>query len=97
MDREEMINRISTLTGETNKVLLNTLLDNAIDFVKAYTNREEIISSLEPTVRELSIVAYNRLGTEGETGRSEAGESYSFNDAPANVYTILNLYRKARV
>lgn len=35
--------------------------------------------------------------TEGETGRSEGGESYSFDNAPRQIYDVLNRFRLARV
>jgi hypothetical protein len=37
------------------------------------------------------------MGTEGETGRSEGGESYSFDNAPKPIYDMLNRYRLIRV
>ena len=48
-------------------------------------------------MRDLALIAYNRRGTEGEKSRSEGGESYSFDDAPKQIYDILNRYRLARV
>lgn len=39
------------------------------------------------------MIAYNRLGTEGETGRSEGGESYSFDTAPKQIHDVLDRYR----
>ena len=55
-----------------------------------------IPDGLIKTVGDLALVAYNRLGTEGESGRSEAGESYSFESAPAQIFSVLNKYRIAR-
>ena len=37
------------------------------------------------------------MGTEGEKSRSEGGESYTFEDAPKQIYDTLNRYRLARV
>ena len=56
-----------------------------------------MISQLDFAVRDLAVICYNRLGTEGEHSRNEAGESYNFEDAPKSVYDILNRYRLARV
>ena len=91
------IERVKLLTGETNEELIEAYLEEASDFVKGYTNRNVIITPLEKAVRDLVVIALNRMGTEGETSRSEGGESYSFESAPRQIYDILNRYRLARV
>ena len=91
------LEKIRALTGESNDELLSLLLEEAEDFVLAYTNRTKIIQPLKKTVRDLAVIALNRMGTEGESGRSEGGESYSFNDAPKHIYDVLDRYRLARV
>ena len=85
------------LTGEKDTELLQILLDDAESFVLAYTNRTKIPERLKKTVRDLAVIAYHRRGTEGEKGRSEGGESYTFDDAPKQIYDVLNRYRLARV
>lgn len=91
------VEKLKLLTGESDKELLSLLLEEAEEFVLSYTNRTKIISGLQKSVRDLAVIALNRMGTEGESGRSEAGESYSFNDAPKHVYDVLDRYRLARV
>ena len=91
------IEKLKLLTGEKDEGLLNLLLEDATAFVLAYTNRTKIVGGLEKAVRDLAVVALNRMGTEGEASRSGAGESYSFNDAPKQIYDVLNRYRLARV
>lgn len=90
------LEKLKVLTGESNVLLLSLLLEDAESFVLSYTNRTKIVPGLEKTVRDLVVVALNRMGTEGETGRSEGGESYSFNDAPKHIYDVLNRYRLGR-
>lgn len=90
------IEKLKILTGEHDESLLSLLLEDAETFVRGYTNRTKLIHELQKPVRDLALIAYNRLGTEGESGRSEAGESYSFDDAPKSVYSVLNKYRLAR-
>lgn len=85
------------LTGEKDTELIQILLDDAESFVLAYTNRTKIPEQLKKTVRDLAVIAYHRRGTEGEKGRSEGGESYTFDDAPKQIYDVLNRYRLARV
>ncbi|MDO4275881.1 MAG: phage head-tail connector protein [Eubacteriales bacterium] len=91
------IEKIKKLTGESNEELLSLLYDDAKEFVLSYTNRTKLIPPLEKPTRDITIVAYNRRGTEGEAGRSEGGESYSFDNAPKQIYDILHRYRLARV
>lgn len=91
------LEKLKKLTGETDEELLKLLLSEAEEFVLAYTNRTRIVTGLEKSVRDLAVIALNRMGTEGEAGRSEGGESYSFDTAPKQIYDVLNRYRIARV
>lgn len=90
------VERLKKLTGESDEELLSLLLEEAEAFVLSYTNRTRIVGGLEKAVRDLAVIALNRRGTEGESGRSEAGESYTFDNAPRQVYDVLNQYRLAR-
>ena len=88
---------LKKLTGESDEALLSFLLEDSERFVLSYTNRTKIIPGLEKTVRDLALIAINRRGTEGEASRSESGESYSFDNAPKQIYDVLGRYRLARV
>ena len=94
--KQKVLKRLNLLLEESNSALLEQLIDDSEDFVLAYTHRTMIPDGLIKTVGDLALVAYNRLGTEGESGRSEAGESYSFESAPAQIFSVLNKYRIAR-
>lgn len=85
------------MTGEKDEDLIEILLDDAEAFVLSYTNRTRLKTGLEKAVRDLAVIALNRMGTEGEKSRSEGGESYTFDDAPKQIYDTLNRYRLARV
>ena len=91
------IEKLKRLTGERDEALLQILLDDAEQFVLSYTGRTRIVTGLEKAVRDLAVIALNRMGTEGESGRSEGGESYSFDAAPPQIYDVLNRYRLAKV
>lgn len=91
------IDKLKKLTGESDEDLLSLLLEDAKDFVLSYTNRTEIVPGLQKTVRDLAVIALNRMGTEGESSRSEGGESYSFENAPKHIYDVLDRYRLARI
>ena len=91
------LEKLKKLTGEKDEELLQVLLEDATAWVLAYTNRTRLVSGLDKTVRDLAVIALNRIGTEGEAARTGAGESYTFDDAPRQVYDVLNRYRLARV
>lgn len=91
------LEKLKKMTGESDEALLSLLLEDAEAFVLAYTNRTKLIEPLKKPVRGLVVIAYNRLGTEGESSRSGGGESYSFDNAPKQIYDVLNRYRIARV
>lgn len=97
MAREKDLVIIEKLTGEKDKALLEILLDDAESFVLSYTNRTRLVTGLEKAVRDLAVIALNRMGTEGESSRSDGGESYSFDSAPKQIYDTMNRYRLARV
>lgn len=93
----EDVEKLKKLTGESDEDLLSLLLEDAKEFVLSYTNRTELPTALQKTVRDLAVIALNRMGTEGEASRSEGGESYSFEDAPKQIYSVLDRWRLARV
>ena len=91
------LEKLKKLTGEKDDELLQILVEDATAWVLAYTNRTRLVSGLDKTVRDLAVIALNRMGTEGEKSRSEGGESYTFEDATKQIYDTLNRYRLARV
>lgn len=91
------IEKLKKLTGESDEELLFLLLEEAEAFVLSYTNRTKLVSGLDKAVRNLAVIALNRMGTEGESGRSGAGETYSFDNAPKQVYDLMDRYRLVRI
>ena len=91
------LEKLKKLTGEKDDELLQILVEDATAWVLAYTNRTRLVSGLDKTVRALAVIALNRMGTEGEAARTGSGESYTFSDAPRQIYDVLNRYRLARV
>nr|DAV56157.1 MAG TPA: Head Tail Connector Protein [Caudoviricetes sp.] len=91
------IEKLKKLTGESDDILLSLLLEEATAFVLSYTGRTKIVTGLEKAVRDLAVIALNRIGTEGEASRSGGGESYSFDNAPKHIYDTLDRYRLARI
>lgn len=91
------LEKLKKLTGEKDDELLQILMEDATAWVLAYTNRTRLVSGLDKTVRDLAVIALNRIGTEGEAARTGSGESYTFEDAPKQIYDVLNRHRLARV
>lgn len=91
------LEKLKKLTGEKDDELLQILMEDATAWVLAYTNRTRLVSGLDKTVRDLAVIALNRMGTEGEAARTGSGESYTFDDAPRQIYDVLNRFRLARV
>ena len=91
------IEKLKKLTGESDDILLSLLREEATAFVLSYTGRTKIVTGLEKAVRDLAVIALNRMGTEGEASRSGGGESYSFDNAPKHIYDTLDRYRLVRI
>lgn len=79
-----------------NDSLMDQLAEDAETWALAYTNRTITPDILLRPIGDLAMIAFNRLGTEGESGRSEGGESYSFDAAPPYIFKILDKYRLVR-
>lgn len=79
--------------------LLLQLLGDAKDLVLDVIGRDQLPERLQSVVVELAVIAYNRMGTEGESSRSEGGISLSYlDDLPLTLRRRLNNYpRKVRV
>lgn len=74
--------------------LLTQLLEDAQAEILDYCNRDTLPIKAEPLQRELTIVYYNRLGSEGESSRSEGGISVSYStEIPENIKSRLNAFR----
>ena len=55
------IDKLKILTRESDDTLLELLLADAVEVVLSYTNRGKMIPELEYPVRELALIAYNRM------------------------------------
>ena len=51
--------RIKILTGERDEELVEVVLEDATDWVLAYTGRKKMIPELKKTVRDLAVIAIN--------------------------------------
>lgn len=88
---------VKLITGESNEELLSTMLQIAEEKVLSLSGRTKMIYPLRPAVRDWAVVAYNRMGTEGETSRSEGGISSAFAEIPKDIEQSIKRYRLGRV
>jgi len=88
---------LGRLTGETDVLLLEALLQESEARLLALTGRTTLPAVMAPAKRSWAVIAYNRLGMEGESSRSEAGISSAFIDIPADILSTIQRYRLARV
>ena len=88
---------VKKITGETDDDLIELLLQMAEEKVLALTNRTRMINALKPAVREWAIIAYNRLGMQGESSRSEGGITSAFVEIPKEIQDAIRQYRLGRV
>ena len=90
----ELLKRI---TGESDEELLSSLLQMAEEEILSLTNRSKITTKLKPAVRKWALIAYNRMGMEGETSRSEGGISSAFVEIPKEIADTIKANRLGRV
>lgn len=89
--------KLQILLGVTDPALLDVLYEDAVSDVLAWTNRQTIPAGLEPAVRQLAILRYNKVGIEGEISHSEGGVSRSFTDLPADMQQTIGQFRLLKV
>ncbi len=88
---------MKALCGDKDADLYPTLLQCAEEKLLALTNRTKLPSAMNEAKRQWAIVAYNRMGMEGESSRSQGGISSSFVEVPEEIKETIKLFRIARV
>lgn len=74
---------------------LSEIIDDVTIEVLANTNQTILNAQLESAVISLSVVAVNRIGTEGLASEGYSGVSTSYlDDVPPRVASILNANRR---
>lgn len=76
--------------------LLTQLLEDAEADILDYTNRNVLLPKMEGLQRELAIIYYNRVGSEGESSRSEGGISVNY-EMPVGIKNRLKAFRRLKV
>lgn len=80
---------------EVSEIKLQAIIDDVTLEVLADTNQLELNAQLESAVISLSVIAVNRIGTEGLASEGYSGVSTSYLDeVPPRVVSILNANRR---
>lgn len=91
---ENMKSKIGIDMGDTSQdALLTNCLNDAEELILDYTHLDTVPTRLLRTQVELAIIAYNKLGNEGQKSYSEGGISISFEDVPESIYKKLRAFR----
>ena len=91
------VEKLQVRLKEEDEDLLEQLLEDAEAEILDYCNRDVLLPRMLGLQRELAIVYYNRLGSEGESSRSEGGVSVGYStDIPENIKRRLNSYRRLK-
>lgn len=86
------------ISDNSEDALLNMLLEDAEGEILDFCNRDILPVKVEALQRELAIIYYNRLGSEGESSRSEGGVSVSYStDIPENIKSRLLAFRRLKL
>ena len=93
------LEKLKTLTGESDETVLSSLILRAENIILSETTRDKLTPALERLVPEIVIELYNRSGSEGEQSRSEGGISvtYSDNGLSTGILQRVRMHRLARV
>ena len=80
---------------EVPDIKLQAIVEDVTQEVLADTNQSKLNAQLESAVISLSVIAVNRLGTEGVASEGYSGVSTSYlDDVPPRVASILNANRR---
>lgn len=91
------VEKLKVRLNEEDEDLLEQLLEDAEAEILDYCKRDRLLPRMLGLQRELAIVYYNRLGSEGESSRSEGGVSVSYStDIPENIKRRLSSYRRLK-
>lgn len=85
----EILASVKLLLGITDSVRddkLSEIIDITANRLKLYIKRDEVPSELLFIVKEVSVIRFNRIASEGMISNSVEGESLTFNDDDFSQY-----------
>ena len=88
----DFVKRLGTTPSASEDDVIDAILSSAEDEVLDLIGRDELPARLDSAVVELSVIAYNKRGEEGETSRSEGGIGRAFDDLPPYIRARIENY-----
>ncbi|GEO70536.1 phage head-tail connector protein [Levilactobacillus acidifarinae] len=96
---DEAIKHLMVRLGadDSDKELITTLYEDATAVVLDFTHRDVLTGGMPTYAKQLAVVYFNRLDTEGESARTEGNVVRSFvTDIPESIQRPLRRYRVAK-
>ncbi|ORN39596.1 Phage gp6-like head-tail connector protein [Lentilactobacillus parabuchneri] len=91
-----LLTRLGVQPNSDDAQLVNDLYSDAVTMILDYTHRDVLVGNMATYAKQLAVIVYNRLDTEGESSRSEGNISRSFiTDIPEDIQRPLMRYRVA--
>ena len=97
MSESTLLDRLKNRLDEVEvpDIKLQAIVEDVTQEVLADTNQSELNLQLSSAVVSLSVIAVNRIGTEGISSESYSGVSTSYlDDVPSRIAIILNANRR---
>ena len=99
----EQIDKLKTrlniaLTDTSQDANLACILEDVEADMLAFTNRSELLPSMNSLQIKIAIIEYNKQGSEGMSSDSQGGKSQSWIDGfPSDVLSALISFRRLKV
>lgn len=93
---ETLLQRLGATPDTAESRMVDDLYEDAVATILDFTHRDSMTGNMATYAKQLTVVAYNRLDTEGETERVEGNISrYFVTDIPEEIQKPLRRYRVA--
>lgn len=94
-NREQIIENVKILTGESNVDLITLIVKKAEQIVLDYTKMEELVQPMSDVVEDVACWRYNLMGREGIISESVGKNNINLEqDLPKNIKNRLFKYTK---
>ncbi|ARN92888.1 hypothetical protein AZI11_08235 [Levilactobacillus brevis] len=93
----ELLRRLDVDSQSDDAQLVSDLYSDAVAAVLDFTRRDTLIGNMPVYAKQLAVVMFNRLDTEGEAQRDEGNiDRYFVTDIPSEIQRPLLRYRVAK-
>ena len=87
-----------SLVDKSQDALLECILSDVEADMLAFTNRSELLPSMNSLQIKIAIIEYNKQGSEGMNSQSQGGVSQSWIDGlPQDIISSLTSFRRLKV